>query len=41
MIIQLKNQKDDINKYKFSTNRAVTLIPNNRQIIKIIVFERK
>ena len=41
MIIQLKNQKEDINKYRFSANRAVALIPNNRQINNIIVFECK
>jgi hypothetical protein len=42
MIIQLKNQKEDINKYKLLVHRKqVALIPNNRQINNIIVFECK
>jgi len=41
MIIQLKNQKEDINKYRFSTNRVGALIPNNRQINNIVVLEYK
>ena len=42
MIIQLKNQKEDINKYKLLVQtEQVALIPNNRQINNIIVFEYK
>jgi|GEM_PF-5921241 len=42
MIIQLKNQKEDINKYRLLLQtEQVALIPNNRQINKIIIFEWK
>lgn len=42
MIIQLKNQKEDINKYRLLVQtEQVALIPNNRHINKIIIFEWK
>jgi len=42
MIILLKNQKGNINKYKLlMQTEQVTLIPYNRQINKIIIFEWK